>query len=81
MTDRARRPGTGRGEAAGASGLFTLSIVRPGPGRPIVEHWSYDTRAQALAELGLVAERVPNGTEIVLRDPEGTDLLRISRLA
>jgi hypothetical protein len=72
---------TEAGEAAGASGMFTITLVRPGPGRPVQEHWAYDERGEALAELGLIAERVPPGTELVLRDPEGTDLLRIAKLA
>lgn len=73
--------GSTRGEAAGASGMFTVSLIRPGPGRPVMEHWSYDTRAAALAEIGLIAERVPAGTELVLRDPEGIEVLRVARLA
>jgi hypothetical protein len=70
-----------RGEAGGASGMFTVTLVKPGPGRQVAEHWAYDTRDQALAELGLIADRVPPATELVLRDPEGTDLLRIAKLA
>jgi hypothetical protein len=61
--------------------MFTVMLLRPGPGRVPVEHWAYDTRAQALAELGLIAERAPPGTELVLRDPEGLDQLRIAKLA
>jgi hypothetical protein len=76
----ARYP-TPAGQAAGASGMFTVTLTIPGPGRQVAEHWAYDTHAQALAELGLIAERVPAGTELVLRDPEGTDLLRIAKLA
>jgi hypothetical protein len=72
---------TEAGEAAGASGMFTVTLVKPGKGRPVAEHWAYDERGQALAEIGLIAERVPPGTELVLRDPEGNDLLRIARLA
>jgi hypothetical protein len=72
---------TTRGEASGASGMHTISLIRPGPGRPLAEHWAYDTRAQALAELGLIAERAPPGTELVLRDPEGVDQLRVAKLA
>jgi hypothetical protein len=56
-------------------------VVRPGPGRAVAEHWAYDSRAQAIDEIGWIAERVPPGTELVLRDPEGLDLLRISRMA
>ncbi|QYU67997.1 hypothetical protein J4558_24580 [Leptolyngbya sp. 15MV] len=70
-----------RGEAGGASGMHTISLIRPGPGRQVAEHWAYDTRAQALTELGIIAERVAPGTELVLRDPEGVDLLRVARLA
>jgi hypothetical protein len=69
------------GESVGASGMFTVTIVKPGPGRPVIEHWAYDERAEALAEIGLIADRVPPGTELVLRDPEGTDLMRIVRSA
>ncbi len=69
------------GEAAGASGLFTITLIRPGPGRPVAEHWAYDERAQALDDLGWIAERVPPGTELVLRDPEGVDLLRVTKTA
>jgi hypothetical protein len=61
--------------------MFTVTIVKPGPGRPIQEHWAYDDRDAALAELGLILERVPPGTELVLRDPEGQDLLRVARMA
>jgi hypothetical protein len=73
--------GPKRGEAGGASGMFTITLLRPGPGHLVQEHWAYDEHGQALAELGLIAERVPSGTEMVLRDPEGTDLLRIAKLA
>jgi hypothetical protein len=69
------------GAAAGASGLFTITLVRPGGGRQIAEHWAYDERAQALDELGWIAERAAPGTELVLRDPEGVDLLRVAKLA
>ena len=69
------------GEAAGASGMFTVTLIRPGPGRQVAEHWAYDERAQALDELGWIAERVPPGTELVLRDPEGVDLLRVTKTA
>lgn len=68
-------------QAAGASGMFTITLVKPGPGRPIAEHWAFDTHAQALADLGLILERVAPATELVLRDPEGTDLLRVAKLA
>lgn len=70
-----------RGEAGGASGMFTVTLVKPGPGRPVAEHWAYDTRDLALADLGLIVDRVAPGTELVLRDPEGTDLLRVAKLA
>lgn len=72
---------TEAGEARGASGMFTLTLVKPGPGRQVAEHWSYDERAQALDDLGWIAERVAPGTELVLRDPEGNDLLRVARTA
>jgi hypothetical protein len=72
---------TPAGEAAGASGMFTVTLIRPGPGRQVAEHWAYDERAQALDELGWIAERVPPGTELVLRDPEGVDLLRVTKTA
>ena len=72
---------TAAGAAAGATGMFSVTLVRPGPGRQVAEHWTYDERAQALDDLGWIAERVPPGTELVLRDPEGTDLLRIAKLA
>jgi hypothetical protein len=72
---------TPAGEAAGASGMFTVTLIRPGPGRQVAEHWAYDERAQALDEIGWIAERVPPGTELVLRDPEGVDLLRVTKTA
>jgi hypothetical protein len=72
---------TAAGAAAGATGMFSVTLVKPGPGRQMAEHWTYDERAQALDDLGWIAERVPPGTELVLRDPEGTDLLRIAKLA
>jgi hypothetical protein len=70
-----------RGAAGGASGMFTVTLIRPGPGRQVAEHWAYDDRAQALDEIGWIAERVPPGTELVLRDPEGLDLLRVTKMA
>jgi hypothetical protein len=69
------------GEAGGATGMFTVTIVRPATGRPIAEHWAYDDRGAALAEFGLILERVAPGTELVLRDPDGIDLLRVARVA
>lgn len=68
-------------EASGATGMYTVTIVRPGPGRPIAEHWAYDDCAAALAELGMILTRVVPGTELVLRDPVGVDLLRVARTA
>jgi hypothetical protein len=66
--------------------MFTVTLLRPGAvrpnsPRPVAEHWAYDDRDAALAEFGLILERVPPGTELVLRDPEGIDLLRVARLA
>jgi hypothetical protein len=46
-----------------------------------VEHWAYDDRSAAVAELGTILDRVPPGTELVLRDPDGIDLLRVARVA
>ncbi len=71
-TARAVRPATGQ---------FTVTVLRPGPGRGVAEHWAYDDRAHALDELGWIADRMPPGTELILRDPEGQDLMRISRMA
>jgi len=72
---------TRSGAAAGASGSFTVTIVRPGPGRQVAEHWAYDERAGALDDLGWIADRAAPGTELVLRDPEGVDVLRLAKLA
>lgn len=72
---------TRAGAAAGATGMFTITLVRPGPGRPIAEHWAYDDRARALDDLGWIAERSAAGTELVLRDPEGVELMRVAKLA
>ncbi len=72
---------TRAGRAAGASGLFTLTIIKPETQRDVAEHWAYDERAQALDELGLILDRVTPGTELVLRDPEGLELMRVARLA
>ncbi len=72
---------TRAGRAAGASGLFTLTIIKPETQRDVAEHWAYDERAQALEELGMVLERVTPGTELVLRDPEGVELMRVAKLA
>jgi hypothetical protein len=72
---------TKSGEAAGASGLFTVTLIRPGPTRGVIEHWAYDDRAHALDEIGWLAQRVASGTELVLRDPEGNDLFRLARIA
>lgn len=69
------------GEARGATGMHTVTIVRPVAGRPVAEHWAYDSHDAALADLGLILERVAPGTELVLRDPTGTDLLRVVRTA
>jgi hypothetical protein len=46
----------------------------------VAEHIGYDMRVQALDEIGWIAARVPVGSELVLRDPEGTDLMRLARL-
>jgi hypothetical protein len=73
---------TRAGMAAGASGNFTITLFPPGSGRnSVVEHWAYDDRAHALDEIGWIAQRVPPGTELLLRDPEGNDLLRLARTA
>lgn len=72
---------TKAGAATGASGLFTVTLFKPGPTRGVLEHWAYDDRAHALDDLGWIAERVPPGTELLLRDPEGNDLLRMARTA
>ena len=72
---------TRSGEAAGASGMFTITLIRPGPIRGVIEHWAYDDRAHALDEIGWIAQRVGSGTELVLRDPEGNDLFRLARIA
>ncbi|NKC32615.1 hypothetical protein [Falsiroseomonas selenitidurans] len=69
------------GTAQGATGLFTVTVVKPGPTRGVIEHWAYDDRAHALDEIGWIAERVAPGTELVLRDPEGNDLFRVARTA
>jgi len=61
--------------------MFTVTLVKPGPGRQVAEHWAYDERSQALDDLGWIAERVAPGTELVLRDPEGNDLLRVAKTA
>lgn len=67
--------------AKGATGQFTVTLFKPGPGRGVLEHWAYSDRAHALDEIGWIAERVPPGTELLLRDPEGNDLLRMARTA
>ncbi len=72
---------TQSGEAQGASGFFTVTVVRPGPGRGIIEHWAYEDRAHALDDIAWIAERVPPGTELQLKDPEGNDLMRLVRTA
>ncbi len=65
----------------GATGLFTITLIKPGPGRGVMEHWAYDDRAHALDEIGWLAERVAPGTELVVRDPEGNELFRVARIA
>ena len=75
-----------RARRGGATGIFTITLLRAGAirvggSRPVTEHWAYDGRAQALDELGLILERVTPGTELVLRDPEGVELMRVARLA
>ncbi len=72
---------TRAGAAAGASGLFTVTLVKPGPARGTLEHWGYGDRAHALDDLGWIIERVAPGTELVLRDPEGVELFRLARTA
>jgi hypothetical protein len=47
----------------------------------VVEHWAYDDRGAAVAELGAILDRVAPGTELVLRDPDGIDLMRVARVA
>lgn len=69
------------GVEQGATGLFTITLIKPGPGRGVLEHWAYDDRAHALDEIGWLAERVAPGTELVMRDPEGNDLFRVARTA
>ena len=69
-----------------AIGTYTVTLLHPAEGRaggprPVAEHWAYDDRGAALAELGLILDRVPPGTELVLRDPDGIDLLRVARVA
>ena len=69
-----------------SGGSYTVTMLRPGSARPglpppVVEHWAYDDRSAALAELGTILDRVPPGTELVLRDPDAIDLLRVARLA
>lgn len=76
MTPVGRDPGR-----VGATGMFTVTLVAPGAARGVAEHWAYDERARALDEIGWIAERVAPGTELVLRDPEGTELLRVARMA
>ncbi len=79
-------PAQGAEPPGQASGSYTVTLLRPaaaraaGP-RPVAEHWAYDDRGAAVAELGLILDRVPPGTELVLRDPDGIDLLRVARLA
>lgn len=68
------------------AGTFTVTILRPGRARaggprPVAEHWAYDDRGAAVAELGMILDRVAPGTELVLRDPDGIDLLRVARVA
>jgi len=69
------------GAAAGASGLFTVTLLKPGSARGVMEHWGYDDRAHALDDLGWLLERVAPGTEVVVKDPEGTELFRVARTA
>jgi len=71
------------GAAAGASGMFTVTILRPASkhGRGVAEHWAYGERAHAMDDLGWLLERVAPGTELVLKDPEGAELLRAARTA
>ena len=72
---------TRAGAAAGASGMFTVTLLKPGPTRGVMEHWAYDDRAHALDDLGWLLERVALGTEVVLKDPEGAELFRVARTA
>jgi hypothetical protein len=73
-------------ERPGATGTYTITILRPGAARtggprPVAEHWAYDDRGAAMGELGLILDRVAPGTELVLRDPDGIDVLRVARVA
>ena len=72
---------TKAGAAAGGSGLFTVTLLKPGPARGVMEHWGYDDRAHALDDLGWLLERVAPGTELVVKDPEGVELFRAARTA
>jgi hypothetical protein len=72
---------TRAGRAAGATGMFSVTIIKPETQRDVAEHWAYDERAQAIDELGLILDRVAPGTELVLRDPEGVELMRVAKLA
>lgn len=60
--------------------MFSITLVKPGPGRGIAEHYAYDDRAGALDDLGWIAERIAPGTELVLRDPEGEELMRVAKM-
>jgi len=61
--------------------MFTVTLMKPGPTRGVMEHWAYDDRAHALDDLGWLLERVALGTEVVLKDPEGAELFRVARTA
>ena len=79
-------PAQGTEPPGRSGGFYTVTMLRPGSARPgspppVVEHWAYDDRSAALTELGTILDRVPPGTELVLRDPDGIDLLRVARLA
>lgn len=61
------------------TGSFTVTVISPGPDRRPALHEVFDDQATALAEIGFLAIEAPPGSAIVLRDPNGDDLLRLMR--
>ena len=61
------------------TGSFTVTVLAPGPDRRPVLHEVFDDKATALGEIGFLAIEAPPASMIVLRDPNGDDVLRLMR--
>ena len=61
--------------------MFTVSVLLPGPERQVARHELFDDRASAVDEIGRLALEAPPGSVLILRDPDGNDVMRLERRA